>query len=244
MPNTQVRTYVHGALYSLVGEPAVLEAAQRRGLADVLTAVAAASEPLFQRHIAHILRRLGDAEGGGGAESAGGEEEELEDCGDDDAEADDVDAMEYDDEYEEMEAAMTSGARELLLSILCVLLPGFVVLCKVHPNCANVQTGALLLGRMGCTATALVHATPRGRRRVKERACVQTPSWARSSCAPSFWRSQSRAGPPLCARGRPQSRSSRHPASAHPAPSVTAAAARPLTRRWPNSGPRRRTPRR
>ena len=106
VPNTQVRTYVHGALYALVAEPSILEAAQRRGLADVLAAVAAASAPLFQRHIAHILARLEDAADGAGARGGGADESD----GDEGDDADDVDAMHYDDEYEEMEAAMTSGA--------------------------------------------------------------------------------------------------------------------------------------
>ena len=55
MPNRQVRTYVHGTLYSLLARPAILEQAQQRGLADMLRAVSATSEGVFQRHIKHIL---------------------------------------------------------------------------------------------------------------------------------------------------------------------------------------------
>lgn len=115
VPNIQVRTYVHGTLYSLLSRPSVREQAHQRGLADSLRAVSATSEPVFQRHIDHILARLED-------EAA--EEEQS----DDEAEQeDDVDVMEYDDEYNEMEEVLSSGVRRRSC---------FKALANVHSNFA------------------------------------------------------------------------------------------------------------
>jgi hypothetical protein len=97
----QVRIYVHGTLYSLLSTEAILEQAHQRGLADMLLAVSSSSEPVFQRHIAHILRKIEEAENGPPMK----EESEI---GED--EDDDMDMMEYDDEYDEMEEVMCSGA--------------------------------------------------------------------------------------------------------------------------------------
>ena len=94
----QVRTYVHGTLYSLLCRPAIREQAHQSGLADSLRAVSATSEPVFQRHIAHILERLEDEDAREQLSEDEGEEE------------DDVDGMEYDDEYDEMEEVLSSGA--------------------------------------------------------------------------------------------------------------------------------------
>jgi hypothetical protein len=102
VPNVQVRTYVHGTLYSLLSRPAILERAHQRGLSDALRAVSATSEPVFQRHITHILQRIDDGEAG----ALVGEESDGEEEGDED----DVDMMEYGDEFDEMEEVMASGA--------------------------------------------------------------------------------------------------------------------------------------
>lgn len=107
----QVRTYVHGTLYSLLSTAAMLEQAYQRGLADMLQAVSASSEPVFQRHIAHILRKIEEAENGPPVEegSEAGEDED-----------DDMDMMEYNDEYDEMEEVMCSGALQMLSGAVLV----------------------------------------------------------------------------------------------------------------------------
>jgi hypothetical protein len=114
VPNTQVRTYVHGILYSLVSQPKILEQALQRGLPDLLRAVSANSEPVFQRHIAYILQKIQDCEAG-----AAGPETEASDS--EEVEADDVDTMEYNDEFEEMEDVVSSSA-VLLTSLFSSLL--------------------------------------------------------------------------------------------------------------------------
>lgn len=95
-PNPQVRTYVHGTLYSLVSLPSFLDQALRHGLPDMLQAVSATSEDIFQRHIAHILQKMSDAE-------TAQQQETREESQDGDEEADDMDTMEYVDEFHDME---------------------------------------------------------------------------------------------------------------------------------------------
>ena len=115
VPNMQVRTYVHGTLYSLLCRPAIREQAHQSGLADSLRAVSATSEPVFQRHIAHILERLED-------------EDACEQLSEDEDEEDDVDGMEYEDEYDEMEEVLSSGA---VVSFFCAFRAHFVRSCAV-----------------------------------------------------------------------------------------------------------------
>jgi CO dehydrogenase/acetyl-CoA synthase beta subunit len=100
--NTQVRTYVHGTFYALVAQPKILEESLQRGIPDMLRAVSATSEPVFQRHIAFILQKMQECEAGMRApETDVSDSEENEE--------DDVDIMEYNDEFEEMEDVMSSS---------------------------------------------------------------------------------------------------------------------------------------
>jgi LisH domain-containing protein ARMC9 len=56
--NMQVRTYVHGALYSLLTRPLLKENAMAMGLEDILTALIGHSEPALARQIEYIIEQL------------------------------------------------------------------------------------------------------------------------------------------------------------------------------------------
>ena len=75
---------MHGTLYSILSRHKILDQARACGLEDMLQAVSDASEPVFQRQIEYILRKLQDTSALGDtdeAESLDGEvgDDELED---------------------------------------------------------------------------------------------------------------------------------------------------------------------
>ena len=56
--NDQVRTYIHGILYSVLERPSMREEAQSRGMVELLQAVAANSTELFASQLKYILARV------------------------------------------------------------------------------------------------------------------------------------------------------------------------------------------
>ena len=56
--NDQVRTYIHGILYSVLERPSMREEAQSRGMVELLQAVAANSTELFASQLNCILARV------------------------------------------------------------------------------------------------------------------------------------------------------------------------------------------
>ena len=83
-----------------MASPTLRDQAHHLGMGDALRAVSAHSEQTFQRHIEFILARLEEPDSDPPEASDNGEE----------AEADEFDEMVYEEEYDEIEEVMQSGA--------------------------------------------------------------------------------------------------------------------------------------